>query len=499
MCREKAGRYAACFDLAEDLQAYLDNRVVQAHRTGALAEARAWIRRNRSTALTAAAALLALAGAAVGVVVAQWRHNDTLSRQVYSYDLSRAVSALNARNTDSLLSLLEGCPVKYRGWEWRRLRHLATFAHQVFSGHQPGTRIRSVAAHPDGTRFASGGEDNTVRIWDLRDGRCLGALWEHTVAIRSLAYGRAGTVLAAGAFDGTVQIFTTQISEGGSGAILMRLEEVSPVVCVRFDPDQERLVTADLNGAVKVWGASTGELLRTLLTDQSRVYDVAISPDGKWMAAATVREAVRVWEFESGRLVHELHLEAFSLCFQRAPEVKLLWAGVNARLVCLDLQSGALVESINLNKGSVSSISSSTDGAKLVVTDAAARLIDLQRRDSRPLVLVHELGLAYGPGAITSDGETMISATQDGLLCAWKVSGLGQRVIVEPEPLAKWGVATQPAGRLIAAACWDGTAPPLGPGDRPDGEEAHRPPGRDPFAAVRPPRRPARHRLLRFH
>ena len=38
MARAKTARYASASEFAEDLQAWLDNRVVRAHRTGPVAE-----------------------------------------------------------------------------------------------------------------------------------------------------------------------------------------------------------------------------------------------------------------------------------------------------------------------------------------------------------------------------------------------------------------------------------------------------------------------------
>lgn len=60
MAREPEDRYADMLGLAEDLRAYLENRVVQAYQTGAVAEARKWVRRNRPLAASIAAGILAL-------------------------------------------------------------------------------------------------------------------------------------------------------------------------------------------------------------------------------------------------------------------------------------------------------------------------------------------------------------------------------------------------------------------------------------------------------
>ena len=66
MSREAEHRYADVEELAEDIRSYLEDRVVRAHRGGALLAFRKWIRRNRAAAMTAAAALVVLG--MVGVI-----------------------------------------------------------------------------------------------------------------------------------------------------------------------------------------------------------------------------------------------------------------------------------------------------------------------------------------------------------------------------------------------------------------------------------------------
>lgn len=63
MARSPGARYSEIGDLERDLQAYLDDRVVQAHRTGTFAELVTWMRRNRGlTASLAVMVALLLAG-----------------------------------------------------------------------------------------------------------------------------------------------------------------------------------------------------------------------------------------------------------------------------------------------------------------------------------------------------------------------------------------------------------------------------------------------------
>ena len=52
MARRPEDRYSSAVELAEDVQRYLDGRVVLAHKTGAIIELRKWVQRNRMVAAT---------------------------------------------------------------------------------------------------------------------------------------------------------------------------------------------------------------------------------------------------------------------------------------------------------------------------------------------------------------------------------------------------------------------------------------------------------------
>ncbi|MGE3172651.1 MAG: bifunctional serine/threonine-protein kinase/formylglycine-generating enzyme family protein [Planctomycetota bacterium] len=67
MERDRARRYPDMQALADDLRAFLEDRVVRAHRTGAFVELRKWVRRNR---LAAAGIAATVAAVAVGGAVA---------------------------------------------------------------------------------------------------------------------------------------------------------------------------------------------------------------------------------------------------------------------------------------------------------------------------------------------------------------------------------------------------------------------------------------------
>jgi WD40 repeat protein len=64
--------------------------------------------------------------------------------------------------------------------------------------------LRSVAFSPNGKRLASGGDDNTIRLWDAEKGVELATLCAHNGAVTSVAFSGDGRIFATASADRTV-------------------------------------------------------------------------------------------------------------------------------------------------------------------------------------------------------------------------------------------------------------------------------------------------------
>src|SRR4029450_9480266 len=60
---------------------------------------------------------------------------------------------------------------------------------------------------PEGTRLASGGDDTTVRVWDVATGEIVAHLGGHTDLVRAVAWSPDGTRLASSGDDTTVRVW----------------------------------------------------------------------------------------------------------------------------------------------------------------------------------------------------------------------------------------------------------------------------------------------------
>ncbi len=148
MARDPARRYADMGALAEDLRAYLENRVVRAHRTGAWAELSKWVRRNRGTAAALASLVVAVvAGVAItGTVRARAERRELLFADV------RLAAGLVA-DAERLWPALPGTLPALRAWLndaegliGRRDEHAELLAEVGASGDARAQQLRELNA-----------------------------------------------------------------------------------------------------------------------------------------------------------------------------------------------------------------------------------------------------------------------------------------------------------------------------------------------------------------
>ena len=160
-----------CLDLGEDLQAWLDHRVVKAYRTGAVAELKSWVARNKAVAsLAVVVALLPAIGVTL-FIAQQRRANARLRLHAYASDMNLAENALRVNNVGRALRLLDhhrpqpGEP-DLRGWEWRYMwQRCRSDALYTLTRHSDV--VRSLSFSRDGRLLAIGAADGLIELWDI--------------------------------------------------------------------------------------------------------------------------------------------------------------------------------------------------------------------------------------------------------------------------------------------------------------------------------------------
>ena len=167
------------------------------------------------------------------------------------------------------------------------------------TGHTHTVAVTSLAFKPNNYRLASGGQDNTVRIWDVRDRdnlRHVRTLREHTDDVDSVAWSPDGRVLASGSNDGTVRLWNP--NNGINFAVLRGHTEA--VRSVAWSPDGRILASGSEDDTVRLWNPDTHGTLRVLRGHTSGVHSLAFHPNGETLASGSSDRTIRLWHPNTG-------------------------------------------------------------------------------------------------------------------------------------------------------------------------------------------------------
>jgi len=272
--------------------------------------------------------------------------------------------------------------------------------------------VSCLAVTPDGLTAVSGSWDKTLKVWDLKTGRCRATLKGHAGSVWGVAVTSNGLTAVSGSSDKTLKVWDLK-----TGRCRATLKGHAEVYVVAVTPDGLTAVSGSWDKTLKVWDLKTGRCRATLKGHAGSVWGVAVTSDGLTAVSGSSDKTLKIWDLKTGKC-------------------------------CATLEGHA---------ENVFGVAVTPDGLTAVSgsDDRTLKVWDLKTGKCRATLEGHAYRVRSV--AVTPDGRTAVSGSDDKTLKVWDLKTGKCRATLEGHAGAVWGVAVTPDGRTAISGSWDNT------------------------------------------
>uniref|UniRef100_A0A8B9S643 G protein subunit beta 5 n=1 Tax=Apteryx owenii TaxID=8824 RepID=A0A8B9S643_APTOW len=149
---------------------------------------------------------------------------------------------------------------------------------QSFHGHGADVLCLDLAPSETGNTFVSGGCDKKAMVWDMRSGQCIQSFETHDSDINSVRYYPSGDAFASGSDDATCRLYDLRADR--EVAIYSKESIIFGASSVDFSLSGRLLFAGYNDYTINVWDVLKGSRVSILFGHENRVSTLRVSPDG---------------------------------------------------------------------------------------------------------------------------------------------------------------------------------------------------------------------------
>lgn len=366
MQRKKADRYSNASEMADDLRAFLNNRVVAAYRTGWRAEIEKWLVRNRTIVATALALLVT--GLSVIAIIQSYNRSELAKN--YSELKDSQLQLKNSLDKEKVLVAEQ--------------KGLTKEANDAKNAAEKATQKERLTSN---RLFAQKLTADSDRIIEETDDAALATL----LSIEALEKLKGDSTPESEnlRLKASSQLYKT----AAKLSTRKILKATSAIGDAAFSPDGTKLVTVGSQGYGEIWDFDEGKRVALFFgRPKKALTHVRFSPDGKRILASGFEGTFGIWNANDRQ---------------------------NINLTSL----GSYVENNNNFQASIHKFEFVDDGKKVIVCTEKAELILL---DGFTGEVLNAFETPENPGqvsafALSDDGTRIAAGTQLGQIYLWNV------------------------------------------------------------------------------
>lgn len=310
--------------------------------------------------------------------------------------------------------------------------------------------ILGASAGPAGSNlFATVGDDKSLRVWNLADGKALAAREGLKSAVTSITWTQDGKALIAGDADGALSVHPYPF-QPELGVTALPAHD-APLTAIDRAGDGTLLLTASEDKTVKLW-SSTGQPIRAFAMFAS-IKNAALSPNKQLVAAVSSTNELRLWT----ALGQELRVQggvAGPVAFSGDGRF-IAWGGADNKVYLLPGSGQGDAKGVATHQGPLSALMFSPTGDRLFSAgaDKGVKVVDTAKGAEIATFNAPAPVLAL---SISPDGKTLFSAGDDKNVTLWDVGNGKSTATLSGAAAPVTGLAVSADGAHVAVISADG-------------------------------------------
>lgn len=181
------------------------------------------------------------------------------------------------------------------------------------SFHWHTNSVSSAMHSPDYRFIVSGSDDRTVRLMDFSTGTWAW-IGEHDNYVTDVAY--SPDQVASCSWDYTIRFWDCK-----TGACrCIQNAHGDWIMCIKYSPGYERLISGCADGKVKIWDSKTGKNLGVIEAHGKLVNSLDYSPDGTSIASGSWEHTIRIWNSKTYECIMTLWGKSPISCVAYSPD-----------------------------------------------------------------------------------------------------------------------------------------------------------------------------------
>ncbi len=305
---------------------------------------------------------------------------------------------------------------------WREPRTLR--AHQG--------QVLEIAITPDGQQAVSASHDNALVVWDLQSGLAL-----RVVAGDSAKHFMIAATADRRKFICTLANKTLNLWGVKSGIEPLRLRGfATAATAIAMTPDGRRAIFGANGNTLKVWNMKSKTKLHTLRGHQRPVTRVLISLEGQRALSASEDGQLIVWNLESREMLHRLsgHITPVTAMAMTPDGRRAISVGHPTRIKyspqaehvrtikVWDLDNGAELPALIGHASTVYNVAITSDGQRVISTSEDSRL-KVWDLNSGKVITSYSAESPLASLDITPDGFTIAAIDRSGQMHVLRLEG----------------------------------------------------------------------------